>query len=118
MLPEKKRIHENYAKCLEKVAKGGKTPNLQSRYKNEFGSKAYKAEADRVLLSRGKPTNQKGEPVKTRYICIKDSPKIQGKPTFKKGDIITLRKVQLGLYWVGSTGIPKRTFTKHFHPLN
>jgi len=36
----KSRIHANYAKCLEKVEKGGRAPELRSKYQGSFGSKS------------------------------------------------------------------------------
>lgn len=35
----KSKIHANYAKCLEKVARGGRAPVLRSKYQSSFGSK-------------------------------------------------------------------------------
>jgi hypothetical protein len=36
----KSKIHANYAKSLEKVAKGGRAPVLRSKYQSSFGSKS------------------------------------------------------------------------------
>lgn len=36
----KSKIHANYAKCLEKVARGGRAPALRSKYQSSFGSKS------------------------------------------------------------------------------
>ncbi len=35
----KSKIHANYLKCLEKVAKGERAPSLKSKYQASFGSK-------------------------------------------------------------------------------
>lgn len=40
MSSAKSRIHANYAKCLEKVARGGRVPALKSKYQGSFGSKS------------------------------------------------------------------------------
>ncbi|WP_158008975.1 hypothetical protein [Enterovibrio norvegicus] len=36
----KSKIHANYAKCLDKVAKGGRAPSLKSKYHRSFGARS------------------------------------------------------------------------------
>jgi len=38
-IEHKSRIHANYTKCLEEVARGGRVPHLKSKYQSSFGNK-------------------------------------------------------------------------------